>query len=250
KNVEKVDVDRAAVSLEGYDKKLRTEAEITGIRDLTDDTREFSFLLKGGRMEFKGGQFILLKIHDTPEMFRAYSISGFNGEGTEFKVTVKKAPDGFGTGIIFDTYQEGGTIEVEGPMGGEIVLKDGDSELLFIAGGIGITPFIPLVDEALKDETIQSVKLVHGVNFKKDFLYQDHFETKSKVDGRFEYHPVAASCDTWNGEKGFVTDIIKKMDIDNSHKVFMCGPSPMIDASLDVLQIKHVDRENIYYESA
>ncbi|MCP4756548.1 MAG: 4Fe-4S binding protein, partial [Proteobacteria bacterium] len=39
KNVEKVDVDRAAVSLEGYDKKLRTEAEITGIRDLTDDTR-------------------------------------------------------------------------------------------------------------------------------------------------------------------------------------------------------------------
>ncbi len=243
--------DRELVNLEGYDRKINTEAEIIEIQNLTEDTRKFTFRLQAGEtMDFKGGQFILLKIHKEPEMFRAYSIAGFNDAGTEFNVIVKKAPNGFGTGIIFDAFHVGDQIEVNGPMGDEIVIKNGYSKLLFIAGGIGITPFIPLVDEALKDGTIESVKLVHGVNFKKDFLYQNEFEAKSENDPRFEYLPVAASCDTWEGEKGFVTDIINKLDVNNSHKVLMCGPPPMIDASLNVLQIKHVDRENIYFESA
>lgn len=243
--------DRENVNLEGYDKKVRTEAEISKIEDLTEDTRKFTFKLQhGDKMVFKGGQFILLKIHNELEMFRAYSIAGFNDDGTEFSVIVKKAPNGFGTGIIFDAFSIGDLIEVNGPMGDEIVIKNGYSELLFIAGGIGITPFIPLVDEVLKDESIKSVKLVHGVNFKKDFLYQKEFESKSSSDPRFDYFPVAASCDSWAGEKGFVTDIINKLDINNSHKVLMCGPPPMIDASLDVLQIKHVEQENIYFESA
>ena len=250
KNEKTADVDRKALDMTGYDKKVRAWAEISQIKYLTEDTREFQFKLKDAKMEFKGGQFILLKIHQDPEIFRAYSIAGFNPEGTEFKVIVKKAPKGFGTGIIFDSFKEGDSIAVEGPMGDEIVLKQGFSELLFIAGGIGITPFLPLVEEALKNDEIKSVKLVHGVNFKRDFLYQDHFDGLSKRDTRFQYYPVAASCETWEGEKGFVTDIIDKMDINHTHKVYMCGPSPMIDASLNVLQIKHVDRENIYYESA
>ncbi len=250
KNATGARADQQSIDLEGYDGKVRTEAKITEIQDLTEDTRRFTFRLLEGKMSFKGGQFILLKIHQEPEMFRAYSIAGFNNDGTEFNVIVKKAPNGFGTGIIFDAFNVGNTIEVEGPLGDKIVVKSGYSELLLIAGGIGITPFIPLVDEALKDESIKSVKLVHGVNFKKDFLYQEQFESMSEENSRFEYFPVAASCETWNGEKGFVTDIINKLDIDDNHKVLMCGPPPMIDASLNVLQIKHVDRENIYYESA
>ncbi len=251
KNAKIAGEDREQVSLEGYDRKISTDAEIIRIEDLTEDTRKFTFRLQyGKRMSFKGGQFILLRIHREPEVFRAYSIAGYNDEGTEFNVIVKKAPNGFGTGIIFDAFQVGDTIEVNGPMGDEIVIKEGDSKLLLIAGGIGITPFIPLVNEASKNKNIESVKLVHGVNFKKDFLYHDEFERKSRKDPRFEYFPVAASCDTWQGEKGFVTDIIKRLDVNNSHKVMMCGPPPMIDASLNVLQIKHVDRENIYYESA
>lgn len=250
RNAEGAKSERQNIDLEGYREKVRTDAEITEITDLTDDTRRFTFKLLRDRMKFKGGQFILLKIHKDPEMFRAYSIAGYTEDGTEFNVIVKKAPNGFGTGIIFDAFRVGDVIEVEGPLGDEIVIKNGDNKLLFIAGGIGITPFIPLVDEALRDETIESVKLVHGVNFKKDFIHQEQFEKMTTDDERFQYYPVAASCETWNGEKGFVTDVIDKLNIDNSHKVLMCGPPPMIDASLNVLQIKHVDRENIYYESA
>lgn len=75
------------------------------------------------------------------------------------------------------------------------------------------------------------------------------FEKISAKNKSFEYIPVVASGSSWHGKKGFVTDVMKELDL-SEHKVYMCGPKPMIDASLMTLDSLGVQEDDINYESA
>ena len=236
---------------DGYRERRKIAASISQIRKLSDDVNEYTFkMIKPEKLNYKPGQFILVKINEQPQMFRAYSISSCQKDGTEVKVSVKKMPGGYGSQILFDTFKEGDRVELEGPLGKELVVNKNADKFLFVAGGIGITPFVPMAGDMVKNsKTAKNVKLVYGVNKAKELIYDDHFNRLQSESGKFEYIKVAAADKDWPGKQGFVTDIIKEMDL-KGYKVYMCGPKPMINASLKVLYGAGVEPENIYYESA
>lgn len=183
-------------------------------------------------------------------MYRAYSISSFSGDGAELGITVKKMPGGYGSGIIFDTFKEGDLVELDGPMGSELVPVSSSNKVLFVAGGIGIAPFVSMTREMVeKDGCSKEVKLIYGVNRPEEFICDDHFEKMESSCKKFEYIKVVAADKNWKGRKGFVTDAMKEMDL-NVYKVYMCGPGPMVNAGLKVLKEAGVDEEDIFYESA
>jgi NAD(P)H-flavin reductase len=66
----------------------------------------------------------------------------------------------------------------------------------------------------------------------------------------FEFIPTVAFDDEWEGQKGFVTDYLKEIPELSKYKIYMCGPKPMIDASVRKLAELGVSQENISYESA
>lgn len=236
---------------DGYEDRRKIAAVIERVKRLSDDVNEYTFkLVKPERLDYKPGQFILVKIQDTPPMYRAYSISSCLKDGTELSVTVKKMPGGYGSGIIFNTFKEGKLVELEGPLGKELVVNKATEKVLFVAGGIGITPFVPMAGDMVKNpNAARVVKLIHGVNQAKEFIYDDHFTRLRAENQKFEYIKVVASDNTWQGKKGFVTDAIKEMDL-QGFKVYLCGPKPMINASLKALRGAGVAEEDIFYESA
>lgn len=241
---EKTDTD-------GYQERRKIAAVIRKVRKLGGDVNEYTFrLIDPERLEYRPGQFILLKIQENPVMYRAYSISSYSGDGAELSITVKMMPGGYGTGIIFDTFKEGDRVELDGPMGSELVPSRSSDKVLFVAGGIGITPFVPMTREMVeKTGCSKEVKLVYGVNKPEEFIYDDHFEKLKSKCKKFEYIKVVAADKNWMGRKGFVTDAMKEMDL-KGYKVYMCGPGPMVNASLKVLKGAGVDEEDIFYESA
>lgn len=238
-------------SLEGYQNRRPITAKIDQIKELDKDTREYTFeFLNPNKIDYKAGQFILVKIQNNPDMYRAYSISSYNQDGKALSVTIKKVPDGYGTGIIFDNFNEGDTVELEGPMGNELSVDKNADKVLFVAGGIGITPFVPMVQNVVDNENNHSeVELIYGVNYEKDFLYDDHFSKMDKLDETFNYTKVVAFDENWDGKKGFVTDVIQDIDLDD-YKIYMCGPGPMIDATMKTLDDMGVKEEDTFYESA
>lgn len=237
--------------IDGYEERRKIAAVIKRIRKLSDDVNEYTFRLAATeKVNFKPGQFILVKIQDNPRMYRAYSISSINGDGTEISVTVKRMPGGYGAGIIFDTFKEGDLVDLEGPMGNDLVLSQKADKVLLVAGGIGITPFVPMAGEIVQNGGVAGdVKLIHGVNLEKELIYDDHFESLEGKSEKFKYIKVVAADANWKGKRGFVTDAMKELDL-KGYKVYMCGPRPMINASLKVLQDAGVEKENIFYESA
>lgn len=229
-------------------KPVEITAQIIDILELNADTREYIFkLLNPSTISFKAGQFILVKIQDNPMMYRAYSISYYN-KGI-LKIIVKKVPKGYGTNIIFNNFKKGDRVLLRGPLGHAMIIKNPSAEkFLFVAGGIGITPFLPMTQEALEKGAAE-IKLIHGVNNKNELIYNEHFIELMKNHSNFEYIPVVSSDKKWKGKKGLVTDAMRELDL-NGYKIYMCGSPAMIEACLNLLNEAGVEKESIYYETA
>ena len=238
-------------SIEGYEERKHIIATIAAIKELKADVKEFTFTFKIPEIvSYKPGQFILVQIKQNPEMYRAFSISSYNKNNQSLSVTVKRMPKGFGSDIIFDTFNEGDVVHLEGPMGHELVVDKSQDKLLLVAGGIGITPFMAIVEDLVRDpQRVNEFTLIYGVNKEEEFIYRDVFEKFAHMSSRFTFIPVVAFDEGWKGEKGFVTDVLKQLNLDDS-KLYMCGPKPMTDATLRSLANSDYKRENIYYESA
>ncbi|MDD3169441.1 MAG: 4Fe-4S binding protein [Eubacteriales bacterium] len=234
---------------EGYENRQKIKAKIIEVLDLNDEVKQYTFqLINPKKVDYKAGQFILVKIQEEPKMFRAYSISSYHASGTELSITVKKDPKGYGTDIMFNRFKVEDVIELEGPMGTELVIDKLAEKVVFVAGGIGITPFLPMVREVLDDEN-KKVTLIYGVNKENEFLYHDELKELDLQSDRLAFKQVVAFDDNWKGRKGFVTDILKEMNLDG-HKVYLCGPKPMIQPTVKQLVKQGVKKDDIRYESA
>ena len=248
--------------LDGYEKRVPVHAVLEKIEQVSPTVREFTFRMDparsaGKRIEYAPGQFVLIKVSDEPEMYRAYSISSKTPDDPDrLSVTVQKKDGGYGSDIVFRDFTEGMQVQLEGPMGHDLVVDKNAGKVLFIGGGIGITPFVPIVKD-LTDAPgqIRKAVLLYGVNKEGDFLYDSFFEEAAQRSEVFEYvRTVAWPGDSWTGNTGFVTETLKNMDL-TGYKIYMCGPPPMVNAVLKTLdemqgEGRGVDEQNVFYESA
>ena len=237
-------------NLEGYEERQKIVAIITTINELDKEVKEFTFAFKDpAKVAYKAGQFILVKLKGHEKMFRAYSIASYNEDDRKLSVIIKKVAKGYGTENIFEHFREGDTVELEGPMGEELVVARDVKKVLFIGNGIGMTPFIPLTkDTLLHRKEIEQVTFVHGQRREKDFYYQDYFLELEKSYQRFDYLPIASRPEKVETMKGYVMDGIKNLNLEDHH-VYMCGSPRMIRDTMNLLLEKGVPKERIFYES-
>ncbi len=87
-----------------------------------------------------------------------------------------------------------------------------------------------------------------GVNTEEEFIYDELFGELAAKNNKFKYIKVVAFSDSWQGKKGFVTDVLQELNLEG-YKIYMCGPKPMINASKKVLADLKVSEKDIYYES-
>lgn len=242
----------ANTNSEGYMERQKITAVVKKITPLKSDVIEYTFkFIKPNKVSYRAGQFILVKISDNPEMYRAYSISSYNENGTEVKVTIKHLEDGFGTNIIAQNLREGDTVELEGPMGKELIVDPKAEKVLLVAGGIGITPFVPIVRDLIENHpSVQEIKLIYGVNKENEFIYDSYFRNLAARSKKFQYlKTVAFPDENWKGNTGFVTDVMADLNLEN-YKVYMCGPKPMVNAAMAALRHKGVKQQDIFAETA
>jgi ferredoxin-NADP reductase len=77
---------------------------------------------------------------------RQYSLCGDPGDRTGYRIAIRRLPDGGGGSVEVHTLQPGDRVTVKGPRQAFPLLSA--SRYLFLAGGIGITPILPMVRAA------------------------------------------------------------------------------------------------------
>ncbi len=252
---EKTKEIRENVSLKGFEEAKYYSARIKSIEELTKEVRQYTFQLEQpSEMAFIPGQFLLVEIMPEIEMYRAYTISGANKDNTEVSVTVKKLQDGYGTNILFENFKEGDRIAIKGPMGQELQVDHTSSELLFIANGIGVTPFVATVQKFFQQEEANGEKyrgnatMLYGVRYEEDLVYDDLFEQVAEKHDNFYYYRILSRPRTGNYPKGYVSDLLENMEIKPETKAYICGTPKMAKDVKQILADKGVPSENIHYE--
>lgn len=121
--------------------------------------------------------------------------------------------------------------------------------MLFIANGIGIIPFIGLAMESLTGrEGVESVKLLNGQRYVKDFIYEDYFLGLQNEHEVFDYIPAVSREEQEGYYKGYVTGLLRELDL-TGYKVYMCCSSAMIRECYEILVSKGIPSEDIFFES-
>jgi 3-ketosteroid 9alpha-monooxygenase subunit B len=116
------------------------------------EARSFVFELPEALREafaYRPGQFLTLRLpYGEVSLQRCYSFSSAPGVDAAPKITVKRVRDGRASNWLCDTVQPGDELDVMAPAG-LFSPRSLDDDLLFFAGGSGITPVLSIVKAAL-----------------------------------------------------------------------------------------------------
>ena len=129
---------------------------------------------------------------------------------------------------------------------GFFMKDDHHKEQVWLAGGIGIAPFLSVLEYYSKTgETEKKVTLFYCTNTKKEAIFLEHIKELSKDMKNFKIIPRFL-----NDDACFINAEIISDYIDIQESVFMiCGPREMMKALKTGLIKKNVKRENIFIES-
>jgi predicted ferric reductase len=104
---------------------------------------------------------------------------------------------------------------------------------VFIAGGIGIAPFMSLLRTLADRRDPRPVLLLYGEKRWDDVAFREELD---ELKERLKLDVVVALAqphEGWEGETGFVTEAVLRRHLPREgfeRHVFICGPNPMIDA--------------------
>jgi len=242
-------------------KPKRYTATFDEILQPTPDVRLFRLTLDGYSriMPFLAGQFIqfLTPMPDKndptkmKELIRSYSIASAPEETNFLEFCIKLVPGGAFTPSLWDK-RVGDKIDLRGPHGKFVAHEPVDYDTVFIAAGTGIAPFWGMIQHLLSIGVKRDILLVFGVRYEDDLLYDKEFKALSEKHPNFRTiftlsrprHP-----ETWWGERGYVQGHLKENIKDPKNtKVFICGLTPMIEASCAELEKLGMSKDQIHYE--
>lgn len=147
---------------------------------------------------------------------RCYSLLGEPGDGGSWRIAVLKQPDGRGgSAWMHDHAMPGSVLAAVGPRNAFAFLDA--KRYLFIAGGIGITPLLPMIRDVARRG--KSWELVYLARHESRFAYAQ--ELRAIAGGEVQFMASA--------EPNF--DLQGKLDrLPVGTAVQACGPLPLLDA--------------------
>jgi len=221
-------VDKSMAALHPHRLSLRV-SEI--IRE-TDSAATLRLVPAGGVLPlFRAGQYINLFVEaDGVKTSRPYSISSAPGK-PYYDITVKRKAGGFVSPYLLDRVGEGDVLESTGPCGGfyHEPLRDG-SDLVFLAGGSGITPFMSMMREAAGKESPLDIRLLYGSREADDIIFREELSRLAAENENLDVDLVISEPgEEWGGLCGFIdADMISSVLGPVEDRTFyICGPAEM-----------------------
>ena len=171
---------------------------------LTSDVFQFDFKCALGKLSFKAGQFVSVKVPGT-DAWRSYSIVSSPSRKDGFSLCIKIITGGIAS-TFFAGLAEGATVDFDGPSG-SFTLGEGTSNIVMIATGVGIVPFMSMLSLLPTLLRAQKVRLLFGVRNKEDLFYLDELEEFKRSNPNFDFFvTLSRPPEGWTGLRGRVTD--------------------------------------------
>ncbi len=227
------------------------ESKVLSIRDLTHDIKLISLKILNKVINFKPGQYIQFKIPGTDE-YRAYSVASSPYSKDQIELIIRYVPGGLCSTYVHKVLEVGDEVIFTGPFGDFYLRDDSSKDIVAIGGGCGMAPIRSILYYLAKDSIPRRFSYFFGARTTEDLFFTEELRKLEDEFPNFKYIPALSEPtpdDRWGGEIGLITQVAEKYVEEGKEKeAYLCGPPPMIDAAIKVLNKKSVDSKNIYYD--
>ncbi|MEW6239727.1 MAG: ferric reductase-like transmembrane domain-containing protein [Chloroflexota bacterium] len=216
---------------------------VEAVKHPNGSTTEVTLRAKGGGIsKHRAGQFLFVRFPGdrTLNESHPFTIASAPREDV-LRVTVKASGDF--TRALFGDLKTGADAVVEGAYG-RFDYKTGGPKQVWIAGGIGLTPFLSFIRD-MDGELNHDIEFYYTVRHKEEALFVDEIEAAAQKNPRLKARVRYSSTD------GSLTveEIVKNADGDvKGHHIYMCGPLPMVQAFEKKFLALGVPSAYIHYE--
>lgn len=210
------------------------------------------------------GQYLTLQLRMPGQprpIIRCYSLSE-RPNGVEYRITVKRiVPRGGGkpglvSGFLYEHSAEGDIIDVKAPAGRFHLDPDDRHPVVLVAGGIGITPLIAMLNAIVAADGGREVWLFYGVRNRAGHIMREHLmgiaARYPNIRQRIAYSEPTADCRPGIDYdiKGHITVELLRRELPSSNYAFyVCGPSEMMRDLPAGLRRWGVPAKDIHFEA-
>jgi len=217
--------------------------KLIGRRKIAEGTIEISLERPKG-FSFKAGQYIQLAVPrllygDFKGNSRVLSIASSPLNKEEIVVAFRDTGSGFKKTI--KDLAEDAPLLIQGPYGFFTLPEDPPYPIVFVAGGIGITPYLSMIRLAAERNFTTPITLLYANRSKESAAYLEELEQLAREHKNFTFKNRFGRID----EK-FIEQNVK--DITNC-AWHIAGPPPMVDSMRNILMLLGVKSDKVYTES-
>jgi ferredoxin-NADP reductase len=223
--------------------------------EVAEGTMAF-YLEKPAGFQFKPGQFANLTLLNPPET---------DAEGNVRTLSIASAP--FETDLMFATRMRdtafkrvlkamplGAEITLGGPFGSFTLHSDSSRPGIFVAGGIGITPFRSMILHASKNQLPHRLQLFYSNRRPEDAAFLKELEAIEKENTRYKFigtmTQMEKSKQKWEGRSGFIDRPMLSESLNDlkGSIYYVAGPPPLVTAVSETLAALGINADDIRSE--
>jgi propane monooxygenase reductase subunit len=229
---------------------------IASIEAVTHDIVSLKLnLIEPASFTFKPGQYADIQLPDE-EGHRSFSMATTPTSGSPVEFLIKKYAGGKFSELLGGGLTVGDELKVDGPYGSFTLREWSDKPIVCVGGGAGMAPILALLRNMAEEQISRPVTFYYGARNLTDLFYLDEIKRIGEQLTDFRFVPCLS--DTWpddwsatglNGESGFVTDVVVAQEKEmGASEYYLCGPPPMVDAALKLLDANDVSLEQIHFD--
>jgi ferredoxin-NADP reductase len=220
----------------------RFDTTLIGSATVAEGTMAFR-LAKPAEFKFEAGQSVNVSLIDPPETdgkgnARTFSIVSAPHE-TELVVATRMRDTAFKR--VLKGMPAGGRIQLRGPAG-KFTLDGADARpAVFIAGGIGITPFVSMLRHAAHSRLARDLWLFYSNRRPEDAAFLDELSALTRRNPRYRFVgtmvEMAKSSRPWDGETGLLDRAMIERHLKNlsAFVYYAAGPPGLVEAMQKML---------------
>lgn len=204
------------------------------------------------------GQYLTVKfdLSDSPTAPRNYSLSHRPGQDF-FRISVKKEPaktessaPGLVSNYLHDQVSEGDVIDV-GPPCGEFTLdaaSQHQAPIVFLAGGIGITPLMSMIHSAVDAKTSRKLNLIHACRSPNVRAFTSEVAKLQSENSNLTCHFLYEDSDSGDAMGHLTKDQLSEWSDTAAAEFYCCGPPAFLNHVTRLMDDLNIDSSRQHME--
>jgi len=217
--------------------------------------------------DFKSGQYLTFKLNipgQNKPIIRCYSLSDRYHENY-FRISIKKVPPprntpdvpwGLSSSFFHEHLNVGDIVDVKAPSGKFFLDTQSHMGVVLIAGGVGLTPMISMLNTLIKASSSREIWFFYGARNSKEIAMGAHLRAVAEAHDNVKLHVCLSNPDE-SDKKGVdfqhntrvSVELFKQLLPSSNYQYYLCGPPPLMQGVTNDLKSWGVPDSDVFAEA-